>query len=97
MLGAFNAPRVEGRFEGDRMSAWDVVWGRGGADLEIENGYVRVRDAVVEKGDGRLDVDGLFALGTRGATAERRSMRGCACRATRSRTSATRSASTTTR
>ena len=63
MLGAFNAPRVEGRFDGDRMYAWDVVWGRGGADLVIEDSYVRVKDAVVEKNGGRLDVDGLFALG----------------------------------
>ena len=63
MLGAFNAPRVEGRFDGDRMLAWDVTWGRGGADLVIENGYVRVRDAVIEKDGGRLDVEGLFALG----------------------------------
>ena len=63
MLGAFNAPRVEGRFDGERMYAWDVTWGRGGADLVIEDGYVRVKDAVIEKDDGRLDVEGKFALG----------------------------------
>jgi autotransporter translocation and assembly factor TamB len=63
MLGAFNAPRVEGQFAGDRMRAWDVTWGRGSADLVIENGYVRVRDAVIQKQGGRLDVDGRFALG----------------------------------
>ena len=63
MIGAFNAPRVEGRFSGDEMRAWDVTWGRGHADIVIENGYVRVRDAVIEKGPGRLDVEGVFALG----------------------------------
>jgi hypothetical protein len=63
MLGAFSNPRVEGRFDGDRMTAWDVTWGRGGADLVIENGYVRVRGARIDKDSGRLDVDGLFALG----------------------------------
>ena len=29
MLEAFSRPRIEGTFSGDRMRAWDVVWGSG--------------------------------------------------------------------
>src|SRR4029450_3220988 len=27
---AFRHPRIEGRFRGDRLRAWDVTWGRAG-------------------------------------------------------------------
>lgn len=63
MLGAFNAPRVEGRFAGDRMRAWDVVWGRGTADIVVENSYVTVENAVITKDAARMDVTGRFSLG----------------------------------
>ena len=29
MLEAFSRPRIEGVFSGDRMRAWNVVWGKG--------------------------------------------------------------------
>ena len=28
MLASFSKPRIEGRFRGDRLRAWDVVWGQ---------------------------------------------------------------------
>ena len=29
MLASFSKPRIEGTFKGDRLRAWDVVWGQG--------------------------------------------------------------------
>ena len=42
MLEAFSRPRIEGHFAGDRMRAWDTIWGHGVADLVIENSYVDI-------------------------------------------------------
>jgi len=63
MLGAFGRPRIEGRFAGERMRAWGVLWGRGTGDLVIENSYVDIKNGVVEKADSRIDADGRFSLG----------------------------------
>lgn len=63
MLGAFNDPRVEGRFSGQRMRAWDVTWGTGTADVVVEDSYALVENAVITKGDARMDVSGKFSLG----------------------------------
>lgn len=63
MLGAFNAPRVEGRFTGERMRAWDVTWGTGTADVVVQNSYALIENAVITKGTGRMDVSGTFSLG----------------------------------
>jgi hypothetical protein len=63
MLGAFRAPRIEGRFAGGAMRAWDVVWGDGSADLVIENGYVDVTGGRVVKDGGEVHADGRFSLG----------------------------------
>ena len=84
MLDAFTRPRIEGTFRGDRMRAWDVVWGAGRADLSIENSYVNV----IERGDdvGRLGDQRrrpVLARLSRAATAARRSTRACASRAGR--------------
>ena len=48
MLESFSKPRIEGHFIGDRMRAWDIVWGRGVADLVIENSYVDIKKSVIE-------------------------------------------------
>ena len=45
MLASFSKPRIEGTFTGDRMRAWDVVWGTGIADVVIENSYAIVANA----------------------------------------------------
>jgi TamB, inner membrane protein subunit of TAM complex len=63
MLGAFGRPRIEGAFAGEGMRAWDVVWGRGRADVVIENSYVVVSNAVLTSGDSEIRTDGQFSLG----------------------------------
>ena len=52
MLESFTQPRIEGTFTGDRMRAWDVIWGSGRADVVIENSYVFVSNA--RRHGGRL-------------------------------------------
>ena len=63
MLDRFSRPRIEGRFSGDRMRAWDVIWGKGVADIVIENSYVTVKNAVITAGQSEIAADGLFSLG----------------------------------
>ena len=63
MLNAFNKPRIEGVFAGDQMRAWDVVWGRGKADLTIENSYAFVKKATITSGDSEITAEGQFSLG----------------------------------
>jgi hypothetical protein len=63
MLGAFRRPRVEGRFTGERMRAWDVEWGAAAADLVIENSYVDIAGARITRGASTMAVDGRFSLG----------------------------------
>ena len=63
MLNAFARPRIEGVFDGNQMRAWDVVWGRGHADLVIENSYAYVKGAVLKSGDSEIVADGQFSLG----------------------------------
>lgn len=63
MLEAFGAPRIEGRFSGERMRAFDVVWGRGAADIIVEDGYVLVESSSVTEGDSEITATGRFSLG----------------------------------
>jgi hypothetical protein len=63
MTGAFRRPRVEGRFAGERMRAWDVEWGAAAADLVVENSYVDITGAHITRGASTMDVDGRFSLG----------------------------------
>ena len=63
MLGAFRRPRVEGRFSGEQMRAWDVEWGAATADLVIENSYVDIAGAQITRGGSTMDVEGRFSLG----------------------------------
>jgi hypothetical protein len=48
---AFKAPRIEGRFAGDAMRAWKVVWGSVEGDIAIENNYLALTN-------GRIDTRG---------------------------------------
>lgn len=63
MLGAFGDPRIEGQFSGDRMRAFDVVWGRGTADIIVEDGYVLVKNSSVVEGNSEITATGRFSLG----------------------------------
>ena len=63
MHGAFRDPRIAGTFAGDAMRAWNVVWGRGRADVVIENAYAHVADARLTSGDSEITAEGQFSLG----------------------------------
>ncbi len=63
MIGAFSKPRVEGVFTGDRMRAWDVLWGRGTADIVVENSYALVSKSEIASGDSVITAEGKFSLG----------------------------------
>jgi len=62
-LEAFTKPRIEGHFAGERMRAWDVLWGRTSADLVIENSYVTIARGLIEEGESTLNAEGRFSLG----------------------------------
>ena len=63
MRGAFLSPRIEARFDGDAVTAWNVDWGSGEGDIVFEDGYLDVLEGVFRDGDSELQVDGRFALG----------------------------------
>lgn len=63
LVGAFSDPRIEGQFDGDDLAAWKVLWGRARGALVVEDGFVDIRDAEVERNDGRMVVNGRFSLG----------------------------------
>ncbi len=63
MLASFSKPRIEGTFTGDRLRAWDVLWGHGSGDVVIENSYAIVSNAVLTSGDSEIRADGQFSLG----------------------------------
>ena len=63
MLESFSRPRIEGHFAGDRMRAWDTMWGHGVADLVIQNSYVDITNALIEQDGSTIDAEGRFSLG----------------------------------
>ena len=63
MLDSFSKPRIEGHFAGERMRAWDVVWGRGTADLVIQNSYVQIAKSLIEHEGSQIAAEGKFSLG----------------------------------
>ena len=63
MLGAFRRPRIEGRFTGSEMRAWDVNWGEVDGDFVVENSYANISRAVIAADLSRMDVTGQFSLG----------------------------------
>ena len=63
MVNNVRSPRVEGRFAGERMRAFDVVWGAVTGRVVIENSYADVSDAVITDGDSVIRTDGRFSLG----------------------------------
>jgi hypothetical protein len=63
LTGAFRRPRVEGRFSGEELRGFDAIWGSATGRVVVQNGYVTVTDAVVQRADSEIRVDGLFSLG----------------------------------
>jgi len=63
MTGPFRHPRVEGRFNGEDMRAWDTLWGDGDAYIVVENSYVTVTGGVVRHQGSEIKAEGLFSLG----------------------------------
>jgi hypothetical protein len=63
MTGRFGAPRIEGQFAGRDLRAWDVTWGTARTALVVENSYVDIADAEIEKDEARMRVGGRFSLG----------------------------------
>jgi len=63
MLESFSKPRIEGHFTGDRMRAWDVLWGHGAADLVIENSYVFIKNGMIQREGSEIAAEGTFSLG----------------------------------
>ena len=60
---SFRRPRIEGTFAGERMTAWDVVWGSARGTAVIENSYTDVKDVVITSGESSIQADGRFSLG----------------------------------
>jgi hypothetical protein len=63
MLGAFNRPRIEGEFAGERVKAWNVVWGTVRGSAVIENSYADVKDVVITSGASTIKTTGRYSLG----------------------------------
>jgi hypothetical protein len=63
LLGSFRRPRIEGKFSGLEMRAWDVTWGDLDGDFVVENSYAHISRAVVRSGYSRIDISGQFSLG----------------------------------
>jgi hypothetical protein len=63
MSGAFRRPRIEGTFDGERIRAFDVVWGAVTGDVIIENSYADVKNVVITSGDSTIRTDGRYSLG----------------------------------
>lgn len=63
LVKSFRNPRVEGRFVGDQVRAWNVVWGHLRGSFAVENSYVDVMSATLTRDDGQMLVDGRFSLG----------------------------------
>jgi hypothetical protein len=70
MTGPFRNPRVEGRFSGEDLRAWDTIWGEGDARIVYENDYLTVRNGLVRQGDSEIRAEGLFAVGSTPAGAD---------------------------
>jgi len=63
MVNNVRRPRIEGAFAGERMRAFDVVWGRITGRAIIENSYVDLTNGVIVDGDSVMQTDGRFSLG----------------------------------
>ena len=66
MTQSFSRPRIEGAFNGQALRSWGVTWGRAIGDIVIENQFVTIKQATIDRPGGpRIVADGRFALGFR--------------------------------
>jgi hypothetical protein len=63
MFDDVRRPRIEGEFAGERIRAFDVVWGTAKGRTVIENAYAAVTDLVIGDDSATMRVDGRFSLG----------------------------------
>jgi hypothetical protein len=63
MLGSFRNPRVEGRFAGESLSAFDTLWGNGDGQIVFENRYINVTGGRVRFGGSEITAEGRFSTG----------------------------------
>ena len=63
MVNSFRRPRIEGTFRGERIRAFDVVWGSTTGRAIIENAYADVSSVAVLSDNSAIHVDGRFSLG----------------------------------
>ena len=62
MTGDLGAPRVEARFVGEELRAWNVAWGRGAGQIVVEDSYLELTDGVFRRDEAELQIDGKFSL-----------------------------------
>jgi hypothetical protein len=63
MANSFRRPRIEGTFRGERMRAFDVVWGSVNGAVVIEDSYANVKDVTLVSSGSSIHADGRFSLG----------------------------------
>jgi len=63
MLGPFRDPRVEGRFVGESLRAFDTLWGDGDAQIVFENKYITVTGGRVRHDGSEILAEGRFSTG----------------------------------
>ena len=63
MSETFRRPRIEGDFAGERMRAFDVLWGSITGAAIIENSYVDASNVVITSGQSRIRTTGRFSIG----------------------------------
>ena len=79
MANSFRRPRIEGTFRGERMRAFDVVWGSVNGAVVIEDSYANVKDVVLASERLRRSRPTAGSRSaSRAATAARRSTRASA-------------------
>ena len=63
LLGDIASPRVEARFDGDGIHAWNVDWGQGEGDFVLEDNILDVTAGRFDDGDFALVINGAFGIG----------------------------------
>ena len=63
MIGPFRNPRVEGRFQGESLRAFDTLWGSGDGQVVFENKYINITAGRVRSGESEITAEGRFSTG----------------------------------
>lgn len=56
-------PLITGHFVGQRMRAWDVLWGSAEADISVEHSYLTVLNSSIGDGQAKMVANGKYSLG----------------------------------